>query len=481
MPKQIREFPENSTLAGNDLLLTQSGSDNTYKQFNLDALDKFVVTWKIIDQQSGDYEIQPKDRLVIDSQAGVNVTMPSAPEVGVEIEILGIGAENNNITIGSPSNSSNFTLEGETKEEFTLDSAFQYFKLLYVNDTVGWVKISSASTPQPPEVPSSPDPSDGATSIPLDYDLYWAGNAPEYDVYFGETSPPPFVATVNDEFYDLSIEGEKVYYWKIVARNDVGESDSPIWSFQTVAVPEPGMTPVVTSDGDDSSVNLDIGFDFPLYGETYRNEIYLCSNSFITFGYSDTSYYGLDTEFPGVSLQITAADRSYQRVYTSSDSDDSFRVRYEGHTSYSGGTAGFPTIAWETTFFSDGRIYIETEKVEDTSGNNFITDGTGNNYTEFPLTANNGGITLVPDGNSFTVETGLIEGDRFTSWFEGTFNIWLNANYSWFSTNSGIGWFEGTFSDWINAEYSWLYKSTGIGWYEGSLQDWLEPEPKWFN
>ena len=476
MPKQIREFPEDSNLTGNDLLLTQSGSDNAYKQFNLDALDRFLETrWIFINQDSGDYEIQPRDKLVIDWQSGVNLTMPSAPEVGAEIEILGIGAENNNITIGSPSNSSNFTLEGQAKEELTLDSAFQYLKLLYVNDTVGWVRLSSGSKPEPPEVPSSPDPVDGATSTPLNYDLYWAGNAPEYDVYFGETSPPPFVATVNDAFYDLSIEGEKVYYWKITARNDVGESDSPIWSFQTGAVPEPGMTPVVISDGDDASVNLDIGFDFPLYGEVYRDEIYLCSNSFITFGYSDTSYTGLDTDFPGVSLQITAADRSYQRVYTSSDSDDSFRVRYEGHTSYSGGTAGFPTIAWETTFFSDGRIYIETEKVEDTSGNNFITDGTGNNYTEFPLTANNGGITLVPDGNSFIVETGLVG----TGWFEGTLSIWLSADYSWFSTSSGIGWFEGTFSNWINAKYSWLYEP--IGWYRGSLQDWLESQPKWFS
>ena len=471
MPKQIREFPENSSLTGNDLLLTQSGSDNTYKQFNLDALDKFVVTWKIINQQSGDYEIQPKDRLVIDSQTGVNVTMPSAPQVGVEIEILGIGAENNNITIGSPSNSSNFTLEGHAKEELTLDSAFQYFKLLYINDTVGWVRLTSGSPPQFPEVPSSPDPSDGATDISSDSDLSWTGNASEYDVYFGETSPPSFVGTVNDEFYDLSIEGDKVYYWKITARNDAGESDSPIWSFQTAAP----MTQVVSSDGDDASVNLDIGFDFPLYGEVYRDEIYLCSNSFITFGYSDTSYTGLDTDFPGVSLQITAADRSYQRVYISSDSDDSFRVRYEGHTSYSGGTAGSPTIAWETTFFSDGRIYIETGTVEDTSGNNFITDGTGNNYTEFPLTANNGGITLVPDGNSFTVETGLVG----TGWFEGTLSIWLSADYSWFSTNSGIGWFEGTFSNWIDAKYSWLYEP--IGWYRGSLQDWLEPQPRWFS
>jgi hypothetical protein len=474
MPKQIREFPENSSLTGNDLLLTQSGSDNTYKQFNLDDLDKFLETrWVFINQDSGAYEIQPRDKLVIDSQSGVNLTMPSAPEIGAEIEILGIGAENNNITIGSPSSSSNFTLEGETKEELTLDSAFQYFKLLYVNDTVGWVRLGSSYRPQPPEIPNSPNPSDGTTSISSDSDLYWAGNAPEYDVYFGETSPPPFVGTVNDEYYDLSIRAEKIYYWKIVARNDIGESNSPIWSFQTVATPEPRMTPVVTKDRDDASVRLgDIGFDFPLYGETYRNEIYVCSNSYITFGYSDTSYNGLSTEFPGVSLQITAADRSYQRVYTSTNNANSFRVRFEGHTNYQGGTAGFPTIVWEATLFSDGRIRIETETVEDTSGNNFITDGTGNNSTEFLLTANNGGIILVPDGDSFTVES-------YISWFKGTFSNWLSADYSWFykSPSSGIGWFEGTFSKWTNANYSWFYES--LGWYEGSLQDWLEPN--WFN
>jgi hypothetical protein len=86
-------------------------------------------------------------------------------------------------------------------------------------------------------------PSDGASGVSLDVDLDWedSSGATSYDVYLGTSSPPPYINTVTESFYDPGpLGGCATYYWKIVAKNDCGEAQGEEWNFSTIVIsPEP--------------------------------------------------------------------------------------------------------------------------------------------------------------------------------------------------------------------------------------------------
>lgn len=56
-----------------------------------------------------------------------------------------------------------------------------------------------------------------------------------YDIYFGETTPPDLVKeNSEDSTYEVSINPDKTYYWKIVAKDgNGGESIGHIWIFKS--------------------------------------------------------------------------------------------------------------------------------------------------------------------------------------------------------------------------------------------------------
>jgi uncharacterized repeat protein (TIGR01451 family) len=87
-----------------------------------------------------------------------------------------------------------------------------------------------------PPYPVLTAPANQATGVPLTATLFWAASqgATSYDVYFGTTSPPVFVATVTGTSYSASLAAEKRYYWQVVAKNSSGAGASPIWSFATL-------------------------------------------------------------------------------------------------------------------------------------------------------------------------------------------------------------------------------------------------------
>ena len=95
-----------------------------------------------------------------------------------------------------------------------------------------------------PDAPFSPSPSHNATNIPRTADLAWSasdadGDPLKYDVYFGTTTPPPLVASnVEPVTYEPGLLASLThYYWRIVARDIVGETTSgPTWEFTTQEV-----------------------------------------------------------------------------------------------------------------------------------------------------------------------------------------------------------------------------------------------------
>jgi hypothetical protein len=106
--------------------------------------------------------------------------------------------------------------------------------------------VSVTCTNNPPNTPSAPSPADGATDQAKDVDLGWTGGDPDagdtvtYDVYFGDSSPPPLVGDdqVGTSYDPGTLEGGTTYYWKIVARDDHGATaEGPEWDFTTVSAP----------------------------------------------------------------------------------------------------------------------------------------------------------------------------------------------------------------------------------------------------
>jgi len=102
----------------------------------------------------------------------------------------------------------------------------------------------------PPNEPSDPDPENGATDVDPNADLKWTGGDPDegdtvtYDVYFGTDPDPPLEAEdITDTSYEPGMmEFNTLYFWKIVATDNIGAStEGPVWSFTTLDNDPPGI------------------------------------------------------------------------------------------------------------------------------------------------------------------------------------------------------------------------------------------------
>ena len=90
-----------------------------------------------------------------------------------------------------------------------------------------------------PLAPTLLSPANGGWAFTDDV-LSWtptsgAGDATGYDVYFGTSDNPPLVSyNQTATYYTPTLSAPNTYYWKIVARNELGDSPaSAIWSFKT--------------------------------------------------------------------------------------------------------------------------------------------------------------------------------------------------------------------------------------------------------
>ena len=115
---------------------------------------------------------------------------------------------------------------------------------------------------RPPYVPKNPIPENGETDVPIDeIFISWTGGDPDedpwsfnvkYDVYFGESSPPPLVVEKQISLrYDPGImDMYTTYYWQIVATDPQGESTTgPVWNFTTDSrINRPPNAPEITAE-----------------------------------------------------------------------------------------------------------------------------------------------------------------------------------------------------------------------------------------
>ena len=112
----------------------------------------------------------------------------------------------------------------------------------------------------PPEKPSGPTPPDGSVEQSPGLRLEWNcadpdGHAITYDVFAGITNPPVTPVALSEPNASVGLTGlagSTVHYWRVVARDEHGDTTTgPVWSFTTGAIggsPCPG-TPTVTYAG----------------------------------------------------------------------------------------------------------------------------------------------------------------------------------------------------------------------------------------
>ena len=93
-----------------------------------------------------------------------------------------------------------------------------------------------------PSAPTSPEPDNGAESIPLSVVLSWDngesdcdGLTATYDVYFGTSSTPSFHHNngSSKSWDPPALESNTLYYWRVVARDANGSTTGNTWSFRT--------------------------------------------------------------------------------------------------------------------------------------------------------------------------------------------------------------------------------------------------------
>jgi uncharacterized repeat protein (TIGR02543 family) len=117
---------------------------------------------------------------------------------------------------------------------------------------------------EPPSLPVNPSPAHEATDVSVEIDLDWDDciGATSYDIYFGGTSPPPYVETTTESHYDPGTLNEgTTYYWKVVAKNNCGETPGEEWQFTVCVVPGAFSNLTPSNGASDVSLNADLDWE----------------------------------------------------------------------------------------------------------------------------------------------------------------------------------------------------------------------------
>ena len=251
------------------------GSDSfIYKAFDGQAVSN-TATVSLNVTPVNDPPVANDDNYNVDEDTTLNVAAPGVLQNDIDPDNDPLTAElETDVSHGILIFNSNGAFDYTPDEEYFGTDSFKYRAydgLEYSNTATVTITINPVN--DPPNVPSNPNPPDGATDVSTYATLSWTGGDPEgdnvtYDVYFGDSSPPPKVtdnqtATTYDPPGEL--QNDTTFYWQIVTWDENGASTTgPIWTFTTEVQPnqppyEPS-NPVPNNGATDVSIYTDLSW-----------------------------------------------------------------------------------------------------------------------------------------------------------------------------------------------------------------------------
>lgn len=250
----------------NFLFLAQNNAnDSTYSDGNLNSGTTYWYRVKATNSggESGLSNIAsaqteaPAPPNVPNAPAGLSANPNSgSPEDKIDLSWNDMSNDEDTFTIERSTNGSSFQMVGQnsandttyTDTGLTSGTTFWY-RVMAVNasgsSSASNIASTQTTTPPPPpppiadapSAPTNPSPADGSTFVSRNADLQWSGdsNAETYDVYFGQSNPPPlYQSGVTSTSLNLSrLPRNKNFYWRVVAVNSGGSASSSLWYFST--------------------------------------------------------------------------------------------------------------------------------------------------------------------------------------------------------------------------------------------------------
>lgn len=129
----------------------------------------------------------------------------------------------------------------DLKAFFAANLDYSVFSISYEDIDAGYInylKSIAGIQTDLPGVPSNPVPQNQATAISTNPNLSWSNgsNTDQLDLYFSTTNPPTqkVLSNVTSTAYQpTGLSYETIYYWKVVNKNTVGDTQGSVWSFTT--------------------------------------------------------------------------------------------------------------------------------------------------------------------------------------------------------------------------------------------------------
>ncbi len=163
--------------------------------------------------------------------------------------------------------------------------------------------VSCAQPNNSPNKPFNPEPEFMASNVPINVVLRWEASDPDgdpltFDVYFGTTEEPPLVEEdlTQSEYNPGTLDYNKTYYWRVVAKDDHGnEMEGDLWVFTTVGNEKPTLSYVSPNNGA-QNLGLEVELEWDASdpeGEELEFDVYFGTSSspaLVVSGYGETSY-----------------------------------------------------------------------------------------------------------------------------------------------------------------------------------------------
>jgi hypothetical protein len=129
---------------------------------------------------------------------------------------------------------------------------------------IGPVWYFNTNWNHPPYTPNTPSPVNNSINISVSTILSWSGGDPDghvvtYDLYFGDTIPPPKIQSNHSSTsYNLpTLDYNTKYYWQIISWDELGKSSQGAqWTFTTIENQPPNIPSNPTPTHDETNIPI---------------------------------------------------------------------------------------------------------------------------------------------------------------------------------------------------------------------------------